>query len=56
MTKGLADSDRAYTDRNAGEKTKQKNAQLCFEQKTLRLTKNHPDEFGVASLKMIKNG
>ena len=36
------------------EKTKQINAQLCFAQKTLRLTKNHPDEFGVASLKMIK--
>jgi hypothetical protein len=39
MTKGLADSEWAYTDRNAGEKTKQKNAQLCFAQKTLRLTK-----------------
>ena len=54
MTKGFADSERTYTDRNAGEKTKQKNAQLRFAQKTLRLTKNHPDEFGVATLKMIK--
>ena len=40
MTKNLADSVRAYTDRNEGQKTKQKNAQLCFAQKTLRLTKN----------------
>ena len=39
MTKNLADSVRAYTDRNEGQKTKQKNAQLCFAQKTLRLTK-----------------
>ena len=39
MTKGLADSVGTYTDRNAGEKTKQKNAQLRFAQKTLRLTK-----------------
>ena len=39
MTKGLADSEWAYTDRNASEKTKQKNAQLRFAQKTLRLTK-----------------
>ena len=39
MIEGLGDSDRAYNDRNAGEKTKQKNAQLRFAQKTLRLTK-----------------
>ena len=39
MSKGLNDSVRAYTDRNVGEKTKQKNAQLCFAQKTLRSTK-----------------
>ena len=39
MTKCLADSVRAYTDRNGGRKTKQKNAQLCFAQKTLRSTK-----------------
>ena len=54
MIKGLADSVGTYTDRNVGEKTKQKNAQLRFAQKTRRLTKNHPDEFGVASFKMIK--
>ena len=54
MTKGLDDSVRAYNDRNVGEKTKHKNAQLRFAQKTLRLTKNHPDDFEVASLKMIK--
>ena len=39
MIEGLGDSDRAYNDRIVGEKTKQKNAQLCFAQKTLRLTK-----------------
>ena len=39
MTKGLDDSERTYIDRNAGEKTKQKNAQLRFAQKTLRSTK-----------------
>ena len=39
MSKGLDDSDRTYIDRNVGEKTKQKNAQLRFAQKTLRLTK-----------------
>ena len=38
MAKGLDDSDRAYNDRKGGQKTKQKNAQLCFAQKTLRLT------------------
>ena len=44
MTKGLADSEWAYTDRNAGEKTKQKNAQLCFAQKNTSFNKNHPDD------------
>ncbi len=39
MTKGLADSGGAYTGCNDVQKTKQKNAQLCFAQKTLRLTK-----------------
>ena len=39
MTKCLADSVRAYTASNGGRKTKQKNAQLCFAQKTLRSTK-----------------
>jgi hypothetical protein len=39
MIERLDDSVRAYNDRNVGEKTKQKNAQLCFAQKTLRLTK-----------------
>ena len=39
MIEGLDDSVWAYNDRNAGEKTKQKNAQLRFAQKTLRLTK-----------------
>ncbi len=39
MIEGLGDSDRAYSGRKAGEKTKQKNAQLRFAQKTLRLTK-----------------
>ena len=57
MTKGLADSEWAYTDRNAGEKTKQKNAQLCFAQKTLRLTKTIrviTIRCWVASFKMIR--
>ena len=44
MIERLDDSVRAYNDRNVGEKTKQKNAQLRFAQKTLRF----------ASLKMIK--
>ena len=39
MIERLDDSVRAYNDRNVGEKTKQKNAQLRFAQKTLRLTK-----------------
>ena len=40
MTKGLDDSDRTYTDSKGGHKRQnKKNAQLCFAQKTLRLTK-----------------
>ncbi len=39
MIESLGDSDRAYNDRIVGEKTKQKNAQLRFAQKKLRLTK-----------------
>ena len=39
MIEGLDDSVTAYNDRIVGEKTKQKNAQLRFAQKTLRLTK-----------------
>ena len=39
MIERLDDSVRDYNDRNVGEKTKQKNAQLRFAQKTLRLTK-----------------
>ena len=65
VIKWLDDSVWTYADRNVGEKTKQKNAQLCFAQKTLRLTKNHPgdnglnlknhpDGFGGASLKMAQ--
>ena len=54
MTKGLADSVGTYTDRNAGEKTKQKKCSTMFRTKNTSFNKNHPDEFGVASLKMIK--
>ncbi len=55
MTKGLADSEWAYTDRNAGEKTKQKNAQLRFAQKTLRLTKTIRMSLGSLRLKWLNN-
>ena len=51
MTKGLADSDRAYTERNVGEKTKQN----FVSHKNTAFDKNHTD-YWVASLKMIKNG
>ena len=51
MTKGFADSERTHTDRNAGEKTKQKNAQLRFAQKTLRLTKTIRMSLGSLRLK-----
>ena len=54
MAKGLADSVRAYTASKGGRKTKQKNAQLCFAQKTLRLTKTIRMSLGVASLKMAQ--
>ena len=44
MAEGLNYSVLYYADSNDEQKTKQKNAQLCFAQKTLRLTKNHPDD------------
>ena len=46
MTKGLADSEWAYNDRNAGEKTKQKKCSTLFRTKNTSFDKNHPDEFG----------
>ena len=57
MIERLDDSVRANTDRKAGEKTKQKNAQLRFAQKTLRLTKTMrviTIRCWVASFKMIR--
>ena len=51
MTKGLADSGGAYTGCNDVQKTKQKNAQLRFAQKTLRLTKTIRMIFGSLRLK-----
>ena len=54
MTKGLDDSVRAYNDRNVGEKTKQKKCSTLFRTKNTSFDKNHPDDFWVASLKMIK--
>ena len=46
MTKNLADSVRAYTDRNEGEKTKQKKCSTLFRTKNTAFDKNHPDGFG----------
>jgi hypothetical protein len=53
MTKNLADSVRAYTDRNEGQKTKQKTCSTLFRTKNTAFYKKLPD-YGVASLKMIK--
>ena len=46
MTKNLADSVRAYTDSNEGEKTKQKKMLNFVSQKNTAFDKNHPDGFG----------
>ena len=46
MTKGLADSEWAYNDRNAGEKTKQKKCSTSFRTKNTSFNKNHPDVLG----------
>ena len=51
MAEGLNYSVLYYTGRNVGEKTKQKNAQLCFAQKTLRLTKTIRMGLGALRLK-----
>ena len=46
MTKGLADSDRAYTDCNGGGKTKQKKCSTLFRTKNTSFDKNHADVLG----------
>jgi hypothetical protein len=44
MIKGLDESVWAYTDRNAGEKTKQKKCSTSFRTKNTSFNKNHPDD------------
>ena len=55
MIEGLGDSDRAYNDRNAGEKDKTKKCSTSFRTKNTSFNKNHADDLGALRLKWLKN-